>query len=73
MADRYKEILAELRTITTIDLACKAANYLEKIFWTLIGISGTVWAIYFITFQVRFFFIFQNFFHHLLNYKIWSD
>ena len=57
MLDRYKEIFAELRNITTIDLAYKTSNFLEKLFWTFIGISGTVWAIYFITFQVRLFHI----------------
>ena len=48
----YKEVFAELRNITTIDFASKASNFLEKILWSLIGIIGTIWAIYFITLQV---------------------
>ena len=48
----YNDFLVELRKITTIDLASKSANLLEKILWTLIGITGTIWAAYFITLQV---------------------
>ena len=48
----YKEIFVELRKITTINLACKSTNWLEKILWYLIGLIGTLWAIYFITQQV---------------------
>ena len=48
----HKEIFTELRNITTIDLAYKTSNIFEKIFWTLIGISGTIWAVYFITLEV---------------------
>lgn len=48
----YKEVLIELRNITTIDLACKTENLLEKLFWFLIGITGGIWAAYFITLQV---------------------
>ena len=48
----YKEVLVELRKITTIDLASRSANLLEKLLWTLIGITGTIWAAYFITLQV---------------------
>ena len=47
----FKELFAELRNITTIDLACKAASVLEKILWIIIFISGTVWAVYFISVQ----------------------
>ena len=47
----FKEPFTELRNITTIDLACKAASVLEKILWIIIFISGTVWAVYFISVQ----------------------
>ena len=47
----FKEPFTELRNITTIDLACKAASVLEKILWMIIFISGTVWAVYFISVQ----------------------
>ena len=48
----YKELSAELRSIKTIDLAYKTTNILEKILWILIGTIGTVWVVYFVTFQV---------------------
>ena len=48
----YKEIFVELRNITTINLACKSTNWLERLLWYLIGLIGTLWAIYFITQQV---------------------
>ena len=47
----YKEAFAELRNITTIDWACKAASFLEKGLWAFIGIIGTIWAVYFISLQ----------------------
>ena len=47
----YKEAFAELRNITTIDWACKAASFLEKGLWAFIGIIGTIWAVYFISDQ----------------------
>ena len=43
------KILEELRTIGTIDLACKATNILEKALWVAVLMSGTVWAVYFIS------------------------
>ena len=52
MNNFFKEVLVELRNITTIDLAIKSSNLLEKLLWTLIGITGTIWAAYFITLQV---------------------
>ena len=42
---RFQIILDELRNITTIDLAHKAANILEKTLWASIGIVGTLAAI----------------------------
>ena len=52
MTMTYKEIFVELRNITTINLACKSTNWLERLLWYLIGLIGTLWAIYFITQQV---------------------
>ena len=46
-------IFNELRNITTIDLAHKAANVLEKILWATIGIVGTIWAFVFISSQFQ--------------------
>ena len=48
----FKELFVELRNITTVDLAYKAANLLEKALWAFIGIIGTIWVVYFITLQV---------------------
>ena len=47
-----QEIVIGIRSITTVDLALNASNLFEKTLWTLIGISGTIWAMYFMTFQV---------------------
>ena len=47
----YKDVFVELRNITTIDWACKAASFLEKGLWAFIGIIGTIWAVYFISLQ----------------------
>ena len=47
----YEEAFAELRNITTIGWAYKAASFLEKCLWAFIGIIGTIWAIYFISDQ----------------------
>ena len=52
MTTLKKELFVQLRNVTSIDLAYKAANVLEKILWVLIGLIGTVWAVYFITLQV---------------------
>ena len=52
MTTFYKQLFAELRSIKTIDLAYKAANFLEKLLWILIGTIGAGWAVYFLAFQV---------------------
>ena len=51
MKTSCQDVLAELRNVTTIDLAYKAVSTLEKIIWGSIGVAGTVWAIYFISLQ----------------------
>ena len=50
---RFQIIFDELRNITTIDLAHKTANILEKILWATIGIVGTIWAFFFIGSQFQ--------------------
>ena len=52
MIDYYQGLIVELRNITTVDLVYKTSNILERILWALIGIIGTLWAVYFITLQV---------------------
>ena len=53
MTFSYQELITELRKVRTVDLASKAASILEKILWIVIGITGTIWASYFITWQVE--------------------
>ena len=48
-----EEVFAELRNIRIIDLTYKAANCFEKLLWTLMGIIGAIWAIYFTSFMVK--------------------
>ena len=50
---KMKVLEAELRGITTIDFVYKAANIIEKIFWLIILLIGTIWACYFITLQFQ--------------------
>ena len=47
------KILEELRTIGTVDLACKATNILEKALWIAILMTGTLWAVYFISLSLK--------------------
>ena len=46
-------LFAELRNITTIDLMYNAATIFEKVLWGLIGVCGSMWAVYFISIQLR--------------------
>ena len=46
---RRKSVIEYFRSITCIDLAFKATNVLEILMWVVIGISGVMWAGYFIT------------------------
>lgn len=38
----------EFKTIKSIDMACKAKSFLEKVLWAIVGIIGVIWVIYFI-------------------------
>ena len=49
--NRSQVLIDELRGITTIDLAFKSVNILEKIIWMIILLIGTLWACYFIQLQ----------------------
>ena len=48
-----QELFSELRNITTIDLAYNAITIFEKALWGLIGVLGSMWAVYFISMQLR--------------------
>ena len=50
VSDKIKE---EIWTIRTIDLTRKAHHVLERLFWLLLAISGTVWFFYFMSHQVK--------------------
>ena len=52
MKGRFNIFFNELRAIKSIDLVCESKSILEKLFWMVIGITGTIWAAYFITLQV---------------------
>ena len=49
----YKALVKELRGITTIDLAFKSTNIVEKIMWVIILLIGTFWVCYFIQLQFQ--------------------
>ena len=46
-------IFNEAKDIRTIDLAHKASNLIEKIFWLTLGLAGFCWAIMFIPDQFQ--------------------
>ena len=48
-----KKFLEELKKITTVGLAYKATNYIEKIFWIALGGAGIAWAVFFMTTLVQ--------------------
>ena len=48
-----QELFSELRNIATIDLAYNAVTIFEKALWGLIGVLGSMWAIHFISMQLR--------------------
>ena len=51
--NNYKVLVEELRGITTIDLAFKSGNIVEKVMWMIILVIGTFWACYFIQLQFQ--------------------
>ena len=48
-----KDLLQEVKKIASIGLACKASTIIEKLLWIVLGISGVVWAVFFLTIQVQ--------------------
>ena len=48
-----KDLLQEVKKIASIGLACRASTLIEKVLWIVLGISGVVWAVFFLTFQVH--------------------
>ena len=45
---QWERVLPEIRSVSTIDLAFKAENVLEKLIWLILGMLGIVWASYFV-------------------------
>ena len=48
MKSRLQKVSSEVRSIGTIDLACKAENFLGKLFWSSLLVLGVAWAVYFV-------------------------
>ena len=48
-----KDLLQEVKKIASIGLECKASTIIEKLLWIVLGISGVVWAVFFLTIQVQ--------------------
>ena len=48
MKEEFRNLVSELKNVRTIDLASVSRTVLEKFFWTIIGILGIAWAIYFL-------------------------
>ena len=45
-------VLKNLKTIKTIDLAFSATTFVEKVLWVTIGILGLIWISYIIPIQI---------------------
>ena len=50
---QIQQILPEVKSVTTIDLACKAENVIEKLIWLSLGILGIIWAAYFVALIIQ--------------------
>ena len=48
MGAKFKEWVDELKNIRTVELTLATKNFLERIFWVLLGITGIAWAFYFL-------------------------
>ena len=48
MGAKFKEWFDELKNIRTVELTLATKNFLERIFWVLLGIAGIAWAFYFL-------------------------
>ena len=47
LKNRYHQLEDELKNIGSIDLACKATNFLEKFLWISFGLVGIAWFVFF--------------------------
>ena len=47
LPNRYHLLADELRNIGSIDLTCKATNFLEKFLWISFGLVGIAWFVFF--------------------------
>ena len=55
--NKLKNIVDEFKNIRTVELASIKSFFLEKIFWTFLGLIGIAWAFYFVP----------------SNFQIWSE
>ena len=49
---KFQNFVNELRSIKSIDLTYGGSNIIEKIWWSSMGIIGTIWAFYFVSFLI---------------------
>ena len=47
LRNRYQPLADELKNIGSIDLTCKATNFLEKFLWISFGLVGIAWFVFF--------------------------
>lgn len=45
---KWSKVAAELKSVVTINLACKAESIVGKAFWSILGVIGIAWLIYFL-------------------------
>ena len=45
---KWSKVTAELKSVVTINLACKAESTVGKAFWSSLGVIGIAWAVYFL-------------------------
>ena len=50
---KLKNLTQSLRSIATFQLVTQSSSVIEKIFWSGIAISGTIWGFYFILHQFQ--------------------
>ena len=50
----FQSLINELKKdARSIELACNAVSYFEKVFWATFGLVGIIWACYFIPSQIK--------------------
>ena len=50
---KLKNLTQRLKSIATYQLVTQSSSVIEKLFWSSIAISGTIWGFYFIVHQFQ--------------------